>query len=91
MLEMSGLREKGIYRTPDGIRLVASRERVPGFQPTKAKRRGSGYSLFSSYSWAFHGPADYVVSDEGEVIPADQSKQLKLEELADTGWTAGSH
>jgi hypothetical protein len=89
MLEISGLREKGIYRTRDGIRLVASRERVPQFPATGVRRKG--YSLFSTYSWAFHGPADYVISDEGEVFPADQSKKLQLEELADTGWTAGSH
>lgn len=88
------MREKGIYRAPDGTRLVASTERNSVFHSSKTIVRtgdGMGCYLYKSYSWAFHGPADYLVNEGGDVIPADNSRLFRVEELTDTGWTAGAH
>jgi hypothetical protein len=88
------LRERAIYRTPQGLRLVASRGRKSDYYDQRllgVRSVGEGYLLYSSYAWAFHGPADYVVT-ESEVVPLkSESIFLSAEELIDTGWTAGAH
>lgn len=92
--EINVLRERAIYRTPQGLRLVASRERRSDYydpQLLGGANVGEGYLLYSSYAWAFHGPADYVVT-ETEVVPLKpKSIFLSADELIDTGWTAGDH
>ncbi len=88
------LREKGIYRTPDGKRLVASSARNSIFHSSKVIARtggGGDYYLYTSYAWAFHGPADYKISIAGEVEPAEDCAPLRADDLIDTGWTAGDH
>ncbi|HEY0544830.1 MAG TPA: hypothetical protein VGC91_05465 [Pyrinomonadaceae bacterium] len=88
------LREKGIYRTPDGARLVASSQRSSVFHSSKVVVRtgdGAGCYLYTTYSWAFHGAADYIVNERGEVLASDDSTPLRVEDLTDTGWTAGTH
>ena len=88
------LREKGIYRTPSGARLVASSQRSSVFHSSKVVVRtgdGAGCYLYTTYSWAFHGPADYIVNERGELLPSDDSAPLRAEDLTDTGWTAGTH
>jgi hypothetical protein len=76
------LRERGIYKTSDGARLVAS-----------SRRQGRGIlRLFSMYAWAFHTSPEFIVSENGSII--DENKLLPLyhvNELTDTGHTAGAH
>lgn len=91
---MTQLRERGIYQTPNGQRLVAS-----SFRRTTAdggrilSRIGGNVScyLFSAYHWAFHGWPDYEVAPEGELIPINQPERWRLDQLVDTGATAGTH
>lgn len=91
---MKQFRERGIYQTPDGQRFVASRFR----QTTADGRRilsalGGDLScyLFSAYQWAFHGWPDYEVALAGKLIGLNQAAALSIDELVDTGATAGSH
>lgn len=94
MGEVKEFRERAIYRTPQGLRLVASRERKSDYYDQRLlsiTNVGEGYLLYSSYAWAFHGPADYVVT-ESDIVPLKpESIFLSADELIDTGWTAGDH
>ena len=94
LIQVRGLRERGIYETPGGTRLVASSRRESVFQSSKVIARTGGggqYYLYSTYSWAFHGPAEYKVNEAGEITDAENSVSLRVDELVDTGWTAGAH
>ena len=91
---MTELRECGIYEAPNGKKLVASRFR----RTTSDGRRilssiGSNisYFLFSQYQWAFHGEPDFEVAPTGELVSAAMAERWKIEELIDTGFTAGAH
>jgi hypothetical protein len=91
---MKQLRERGIYLAPDGQRLVASRLR----QTTADGRLilshiGSGVAcfLFNRYQWAFHGRPDYAVSEAGRLLPLNQASNWRVDQLIDTGATAGAH
>lgn len=88
------LRERGIYLTPDGKSLVASSRRTT----TSDGRRllshvGSrlSYFLFGRYEWAFHGEPDFEVEPDGHIHALKTERDLRLDELTDTGATAGSH
>jgi hypothetical protein len=91
---MKQLRERGIYQTPHGQRLVAS-----SFRRTTAdgrrilSRLGSNVNcfLFSAYQWSFHGWPDYEVAPEGELMTINQVAGWRIDELIDTGATAGTH
>jgi len=92
--EVKELRECGIYETPNGKKLVASRFR----RSTSDGRRilssiGSNisYFLFSQYQWAFHGDPDFEVGPTGELLPPGCGVTWSIEELVDTGITAGAH
>jgi hypothetical protein len=88
------LRECGVYLTPGGKRLVASRfrrttsdgQRIPSVIGSNAS-----YFLFSQYHWAFHGEPDYEVSAEGELMARQVASKWSVGELVDTGVTAGTH
>ena len=91
---MEHLRECGIYEAPNGKKLIASRFR----RTTSDGRRilsstGSNicYFLFSQYQWAFHGEPEFEVGPGGELMSTVLSADWSLEELVDTGFTAGSH
>jgi len=91
---MAQLRECGIYEAPNGKKLIASRFR----RTTSDGRRilssiGSNisYFLFSQYQWAFHGEPEFEVGPAGELMSTVLSSDWSIEELVDTGFTAGSH
>jgi hypothetical protein len=91
---MEQLRECGIYEAPNGRKLVASRFR----RTTSDGRRilssiGSNisYFLFSQYQWAFHGEPEFEVGPRGELMSTVLSAEWSIEELIDTGITAGYH
>ena len=91
---MAELRECGIYETPNGKKLIASRFR----RKTSDGRRilssiGSNitYFLFSQYQWAFHGEPEFEVSPGGELLSKALPAGWSIEELIDTGVTAGQH
>ena len=91
---MTQLRERGIYQAPNGQRLVASRDRrMTSDGRHILSQLGSNVScfLFSAYHWAFHGTPDYEVAPQGELIPISQPSEWRLDELTDTGATAGIH
>ena len=91
---MTELRERGIYEAPTGKKLIASRFR----RTTSDGRRilssiGSNisYFLFSQYQWAFHGDPDFEVTPAGEVLSPVTRITWTIDELIDTGFTAGAH
>lgn len=90
---MKELRECGIYETPSGKKLIASRFRrstSDGRRIISALGSNISYFLFSQYQWAFHGEPDYEVAPTGELVPSGQAS-WRLDELIDTGFTAGAH
>lgn len=74
---MKGLRERGIYRLPDGEELVAS------------VARGGGYALYDQQVWKRYGLPDYAIDANGRLTRLGQSTTLTAEDLVDTGRTAG--
>lgn len=72
---MKELRERGIYRLPDGEELVASVAR-------------GGYALYNPLVWKRYGLPDYLVDAKGRLTRMGQSTSLTTEELIDTGQTA---
>lgn len=91
---MKELRERGIYRTPNGKEFVASRKRRSIFQTGKAAVEtgfGAIFFLFSRYAWAFHDRPDYMVDERGRVLFDEEEAGLLIEDLTDTGHTAGAH
>ena len=73
---MKELRERGIYRLPDGEELVAS------------VARGSGYALYDPGVWKHYGLPDYLIDARGRMTRLGQSTVLTAEDLIDTGRTA---
>ena len=73
---MKVLRERGIYRLPDGEELVAS------------VARGSSYALYDPQVWKRYGLPDYLVDVSGRLTRLGQSTTLTAEDLIDTGRTA---
>lgn len=91
---MRELRERGIYRTPEGKEFVASRQRRSIFQTGKAAVEtglGAIFFLFSRYAWAFHDKPAYMVDERGEVLRDEAQAGWRIEDLTDTGHTAGAH
>ena len=91
---MAKLRECGIYETPGGKKFVASRFRRTTSDGRKILSSiGSNitYFLFSQYQWAFHGEPEFEVGPGGELMSQAVSASWSIEELVDTGFTAGSH
>jgi len=73
---MKELRERGIYRLPDGEELVAS------------IARGGGFALFNPRVWQRYGVPDYTVNAEGKLTRMGESTRWRVEDLDDTGRTA---
>ena len=91
---MKQLRECGIYLAPDGQSFVASRLRqTTADGKLILSRIGSEVAcfLFSRYQWAFHGRPDYEVSVAGKLLPLAQRLSWDVDQLIDTGATAGAH
>lgn len=91
---MKELRERGIYTTPEGTRVVASRTRRSIFQTGKAAIQtgfGNIFFLFSRYAWAFHEQPDYMVDEKGRIVLCESDPRWRVEDLTDTGHTAGAH
>jgi hypothetical protein len=90
---MKQLRERGIYLAPDGQSFVASRLRQTTADRLILSHMGSGVAcfLFNRYQWAFHGRPDYEVSEAGKLLPLAQRLSWHVDQLIDTGATAGAH
>ncbi|MFL6212222.1 MAG: hypothetical protein ACJ74W_25495 [Pyrinomonadaceae bacterium] len=73
---MMELRERGIYRLPEGEELVAS------------ITRGGSYALFNPQIWQRYGVPDYEVDAQGRLTRMGESTRLRVEDLQDTGRTA---
>lgn len=73
---MRELRERGVYRLPDGEELVAS------------VARGGCYALYDPQVWKRYGLPDYQIDAKGRVTRMGQSTILTAEDLIDTGQTA---
>jgi hypothetical protein len=76
MAERIDLRERGVYRLPDGEELVAS------------FARGGGYALYDLHVWQHYGLPDYEVNAQGRMTRLGQSTHWCVEDLIDTGRTA---
>ncbi len=88
------LRERGIYLTPDGQSLVASSRRATtsdGRRILSCVGRRLSYFLFGRYEWAFHGAPDFEVEPNGHLLPLKTECDWRVDDLIDTGATAGSH
>ncbi|MCA1557842.1 MAG: hypothetical protein LC731_04800 [Acidobacteria bacterium] len=91
---MKELRERGIYSTPEGTQVVASRTRRSIFQTGKATIQtgiDNIFFLFSRYAWAFHNQPVFMVDEKGRVILDETHARWRIEDLTDTGYTAGAH
>ncbi len=73
---MKELRERGIYKLPDGEEFVAG------------AARGGGYALYNPQIWKRYGVPDYEVSAQGRVTKMGESTRWSVEDLLDTGRTA---
>ena len=73
---MKDLRERGIYKLPDGEEFVAS------------VARGGSYVLYNPQIWKRYGVPDYEVSAEGRLTRMGESTRWRIEDLSDTGRTA---
>jgi hypothetical protein len=91
---MKQFRERGIYLAPNGESFVASKERKTASNGERIlSRLGSRLScfLFGRYDWAFHGTPAYEVAITGNLIALKQRADFRLDDLVDTGATAGAH
>ena len=94
LLTVDDLRECGIYETPNGKKLIASRFRRTTAEGSRISSRlgsNSNYFFFSQYHWAFHGDPDFEVSSGGELYSRELVLAWTVDQLIDTGTTAGSH
>jgi len=89
---MKQLRERGIYLGPNGQSFVASRLRqttADGKLILSCIGSEVACFLFNRYQWAFHGRPDYAVSEAGKLLSLSQASNWRVEQLMDTGTTAG--
>ncbi|HEX8072289.1 MAG TPA: hypothetical protein VF546_20255 [Pyrinomonadaceae bacterium] len=73
---MKALRERGIYRLPEGEELVAS------------VTRGGTFALYHPRVWARYGVPDYEVDAAGRLTRMGESTRYSISDLTDTGRTA---
>ncbi len=73
---MKELRERGIYRLPDGEELVAG------------MTRGGAYALYNPQIWKRYGVPDYQIDAQGRLNRLGESTRLHVDDLVDTGRTA---
>ncbi len=74
---MKELRERGVYTLPDGEEFIAS------------VARGGGFALFNPRVWKRYGVPDYEVDPSGRLTQLGQSTRWRVDDLVDTGRTAG--
>jgi hypothetical protein len=74
---MKELRERGLYRLPDGAEFVAS-----------PAARGGGYALYDPQVWKRYGLPDYQIDATGRLNKMGESTRWRAEDLIDTGQTA---
>ena len=75
-MQAKKLRERGIYRLPDGREVVVS-------------ECGAGaYCLFSAATYAAFGLAEYLLDQDGRISAGGAPTGWRSEDLADTGRTA---
>ena len=72
---MQELRERGIYKLPDGDELVAGVAR-------------GGYALYNLQIWKRYGVPDYEVNSQGRLTRMGESTRYGVDDLQDTGRTA---
>lgn len=70
----TGLRERGIYRLPDGREFVVC-----------ASGDGEGHLLYSPGAWRRYGPAEYRAQVNGRILSRGLVTRWRLEDLKDTG------
>ena len=90
---MKHFREGGIYLAPDGQSLVASKLRQTTADGKRIQHLGSELrcSLFSRYQWALHGIPDFEVAADGNLLALRRQSDWRIDQLIDTGTTAGAH
>jgi hypothetical protein len=74
---MKELRERGLYRLPDGAELIAS-----------PAARGGGYALYDQQVWKRNGMRDYQIDEKGRRNRMGQSTRWSSDDLIDTGQPA---
>jgi len=74
---MKELRERGLYRLPDGAEFVAN-----------PAARGGGYALYDPQVWKRYGLPDYQIDENGRLSRMGESTRWSTEDLIDTGQTA---
>jgi hypothetical protein len=74
---MKELRERGLYRLPDGGEFVAT-----------AATRGAGYTLYDPQVFKRYGLPDYQIDAQGRLNRMGESTRWMAEDLIDTGQTA---
>lgn len=72
---MKDLRERGVYRLPDGEEFVAG------------TAHGGGYALYNPQIWKCYGVPDYEVNVQGKLTRMGESTRWRVEDLLDTGRT----
>lgn len=71
----TGLRERGIYKLPDGRELIVCAS-------------GAGFSLYNPQAWKMCGLADYRAHADGRILSKGTPTRWRVEDLTDTGRTA---
>jgi hypothetical protein len=74
---MRDLRERGVYKLPDGEEFVAG-----------IAAHGGGYALYNPQIWKRYGVPDYEVNAQGKLTRMGESTRWRVEDLLDTGQTA---
>jgi hypothetical protein len=74
---MKELRERGLYRLPDGGEFVAT-----------MATRGAGYALYDPQVFKRYGLPDYQIDAQGRLNRMGESTRWMAEDLIDTGQTA---
>lgn len=70
------LRERGIYKLPDGREFVICQS-----------GDGAGYLLYNLEAWRRYGLADYRAQVNGRILSRGFVTRWRLEDLQDTGRT----
>ena len=78
-MRASELRERGVYRLPDGQEVVVS------------ACGGQEYCMFASATYDSFGLAEYLITDEGRILKGTEPTGWGVEDLSDTGGTAPYH
>ena len=75
-MQAKKLRERGVYRLPDGREVVVS------------ECSDGEYCLFTAETYATFGMAEYLLDRGGRISAGGEPTGWRVEDLADTGRTA---